>query len=85
LLVNDAVRRTRETAGVERIVGVTRPVDYVKHSGESIAKYIQRKTDPVLEFHRAGGALILAGYANYRPGDAQTNGYGVLIEYPLHV
>ena len=86
LLVDHAVAHARTMPGVVRMVGITRPVHYFKHSHLTIEQYIAardnhgRLLDPVLAFHDDGGAMIHRGIQNYRP-DPSTLGYGVLIEY----
>ena len=40
-----------------------------------------RFLDPVLDFHLGAGAQLVSILPGYRPGDADSRGYGVMIEY----
>ena len=59
-----------------------------KINKKAVEAYLEKKTDPIIEFHRrpkAGwklGAKIVKVVANARPGDTPALGYGVLMEYP---
>lgn len=87
LLVDRQIETGWAMPGVRRSLGVTRPVGYHRHADLPIEQYVHRRDeaghwiDPVLDFHFQAGARLVAIYADYRPEDGQTLGYGVLIEY----
>ena len=62
-----------------------------KINKKAVEAYLEKKTDPIIEFHRrpkAGwklGAKIVEVIRNARPGDTPALGYGVLMEYPKFV
>lgn len=39
--------------------------------------------DPILKFHQLHGARVLGLIPNYRPGDIDNQGYGVLVKYDI--
>ena len=70
---------------------MTRPARYHKRSTLSIEQYVVlrsasgRLVDPVLAFHLDYGARLVTVLPGFRPEDRDSLGYGVLIEYPVHV
>jgi GNAT superfamily N-acetyltransferase len=89
-LVDRQIAYARSLAGIERIMGFTRPAGFRKHQQLSIDQYVAlrdsngRHVDPVLSFHVSAGAQILSVHPGFRPNDEQSGGYGVLIEYALY-
>ena len=81
----------RSLPGIRRILGVTRPARYHKRATLSIEQYVVlrsasgRLIDPVLAFHLDYGAHLVTTLPGFRPEDRDSLGYGVLIEYPVHV
>ncbi len=86
-LVDRQIENARNTRGLTRIVGFTRPVGYHRHRDMSIEQYVHWRTpqgqvvDPVLAFHLMEGAKLVAVQEGFRPEDTECGGYGVLIEY----
>lgn len=86
-LVDHEIEVARTIKGVARIVGVTRPRGFRRYDGMSIEAYVVarredgRFLDPVLDFHLGAGAQLVSILPGYRPGDADSRGYGVMIEY----
>lgn len=80
--------REQEQDGVARIVGFTRPVgfhksDCVIEQHVELRKADGRLCDPVLSFHLDSGASMVSIHADFRRNDAESCGFGVLIEYPV--
>lgn len=75
--------------GIDRLVGVTRCQNYVQHSHLQMSEYLKLQNergqilDPIVRFHVEGGAAIKSIIPNYRPGDVDNLGMGILIEYNL--
>lgn len=86
-LVDQQIGHAHSCDVVERIIGFTRPAKYHEHSEIPIEEYVElrhddgSRLDPVLSFHLDNGATFGGTFADYRPQDLQTCGYGVLIEY----
>jgi len=86
-LVDHEIEMARAMKGVIRIVGVTRPRGFRRYDRMSIEAYVVarredgRFLDPVLDFHLAAGAQLVSILPGYRPADADSRGYGVMIEY----
>lgn len=88
LLVQLSLRLARADDAVERIIGVTLCRDFAASQDADIESYVGRRdeaglpADPILRFHVARGAKILAvlprAYRGYYDGGEA----GVLIEYP---
>lgn len=87
-LVDRQIAFARSLPGVRRIVGFTRPAKYARQAELPIDAYLQQRkrngriADPVLAFHLHAGARIVSTHKNFRPNDADSCGYGILIEYP---
>ncbi len=88
-LIDKQIEIARALPGIRRIIGLTRPARYHRHPSLSIDEYVNlrhktgRRFDPVLEFHLGYGASLVSTHAEFRPDDAESLGYGVLIEYPV--
>lgn len=88
-LVDRAIELARGLPGVQHIVGFTRPARYHRHAKMPIEEYCSarnssgRLLDPVLGFHLEAGARLVSIHAGFRPEDAESRGYGVLIEYDV--
>ncbi len=88
MLIDRQIEYARSLADVERIIGFTRPMRYHRRSELTIDEYLSMRTaggspiDPVVAFHVDAGAAIVSIHADFRPEDTESNGYGVLIEYP---
>lgn len=82
-MVNYSFRRQ----GIEKVVAVTRCKNYVMHRDMTMEDYIRARNkqglllDPILRFHDEHGASIDALIPNYRAGDGDNDGIGVLISY----
>jgi predicted N-acetyltransferase YhbS len=91
VLIDRQIEIARSLPGIRRILGVTRPARYHKRSTLSIEQYVVlrsasgRLIDPVLAFHLDYGARLVTTLPGFRPEDHDSLGYGVLIEYPVHV
>lgn len=90
-LIDRQIEQARAMPGIKRIIGLTRPARYYRHPELPIEEYVNlrnktgRRYDPVLEFHLGGGAQLVSIHSEFRPEDVQARGYGVLIEYPVHL
>lgn len=85
-LLEFMLQRCSLITGVRRVVGVTLCKNFGLSGERSFERYIRRQgggQDPVLAFHEAHGASIVAPVASYRPQDGDNRGYGVLVEYDL--
>lgn len=77
-------------AGIEKVVGVTRCLNYKNYSNLSLQEYIEKHNtnekglDPILRFHTSHGAKIVDILPNYRQEDVDNKGAGILIEYAIH-
>jgi 3-oxoacyl-(acyl-carrier-protein) synthase/acyl carrier protein/GNAT superfamily N-acetyltransferase len=75
--------------GIDQVLGVSRCSRYVQTRSAPLIEYIHERdfggqlVDPVLRFHEMHGAEILGLVNNYRPGDVENVGCGVLIQYRL--
>jgi predicted N-acetyltransferase YhbS len=91
VLIDRQIEMARSLPGIERILGVTRPARYHKRATMPIEQYVKFRTasgrlvDPVLAFHLDYGARLVAILPGFRPEDSDSQGYGVLIEYPVRV
>lgn len=89
-LVDHEIRIASDMEGVRRVLGVTRPRGFNRHPHMSIDDYVAARResgvflDPTLHFHLGSGARIVSIHPDYRPSDAESRGYGVLIEYDLN-
>ena len=89
-LVDHEMAAARNLNDVKRIIGITRPRGFKRRAGMSIEEYVSARTengshlDPVMSFHLGAGARLVSIHAGYRPGDEDSRGYGVMIEYDLH-
>ena len=89
LLVDHQIERARGTAGIQRIVGFTRPAHFARHADISMSDYVHLRNekgvwlDVVLAFHLEAGAKIVSIHPEFRPQDVDSRGYGILIEYPI--
>lgn len=90
-LVDEQIRRARQTPGVCRILGFTRPAQFAQFAGHSIDEYLRRRDptgsviDRVVAFHLDAGARLVSVHAGFRSEDHAAGGYGVLIEYPIQL
>ncbi|MFH0963431.1 MAG: GNAT family N-acetyltransferase [Planctomycetota bacterium] len=88
-LVDHEIAVARALAGVQRIIGITRPRRFSRHPGMSIEEYVAARTengsfiDPVISFHLGSGARLVSIHAGYRPEDTDAGGYGVMVEYNI--
>ncbi|MBM83778.1 MAG: hypothetical protein CMJ78_24745 [Planctomycetaceae bacterium] len=88
-LVDHQIDRARGMAGIERIIGFTRPAKHHEQAHVPMTTYISlhrasgMHVDPVIAFHLEAGARIVSLHEGFRPNDAESSGYGVLIEYPV--
>lgn len=91
VLIDRQIEIARSLPGIRRILGVTRPARYHKRPSLSIEQYVVARSasgrliDPVLAFHLDYGARLVTTLPGFRPEDRDSLGYGVLIEYPVHV
>ncbi len=87
-LVDWQIDQAWQAAGVERILGFTRPASYERHPEVPIEEYVHlrsaqgRLVDPVLAFHLNAGARLVSIHPHFRPNDHEARQYGILIEYP---
>ena len=87
-LVDEQITRARQLPEIQRIIGFTRPAGHHEHAEIPMSTYISMHRssgmhiDPVLAFHLEAGAEIVSLHKGFRPEDTESNGYGVLIEYP---
>lgn len=88
-LVERQLACARGLTGVQRVLGFTRPLGFHRADAADILHYIALQDatgsplDPMLAFHVSAGAVVVSVHADFRPGDDQSRGYGVLIEYPV--
>ncbi len=89
-LLEFMLQRCSLTNGVESVVAVTRCKEYNIKSNLPLEDYIHtcneqgRLVDPILRFHHQHGAKIEDIIPNYRSGDTQNKGCGVLVSYAIH-
>ena len=75
--------------GVEAVIGVTRCRDYWKYHDVDLAQYVHLRStrgmllDTGLRLHELHGAEVQRLVPDYRPGDTQNFGFGVLVRYDL--
>lgn len=88
-LLEFMLQRATVMEGVQSVAAVTLCKRYSQHRQYSVDQYIGWRTqhgklhDPILRFHELHGATIRHPIANYRPGDRDNDGYGVLVTYDL--
>ncbi|KAL3918173.1 MAG: hypothetical protein SGPRY_006115, partial [Prymnesium sp.] len=87
LLVNYALTVARASAGVHRVIAVTRCrmwADIRRQTPElSLRDHIDSKADPGIVFHTARGAEVTDFIPGWRPEDVDNDGCGILVEYDL--
>lgn len=88
MLIESILLYARLLGGVRSVVGVTRCAAYAQHNTDmDLLTYIRARNergqilDPMLHFHVSHGAHIRELLTNFRPGDIDNQGAGVLIEY----
>lgn len=88
-LIDRQIGFARQLDGVSRIIGFTRPVRFYRFPQLSIDEYVERRSesgrvgDPVLSFHLDSGARLVSIHPDFRTDDAESRGYGILIEYSV--
>lgn len=88
-LVDRQIEHARSLSGIRRILGFTRPAEYHRRPELSIDDYVElrdahgARLDRVLSFHLDNSAQLVSVHPAFRPADAESLGFGVLIEYPI--
>ena len=87
MLINYALTMARTTAGVNRVVAVTRCRTWGDSARQqptlTLEDHIGMDTDPGLVFHTERGAEVTALIDGWRPEDIDNGGVGILVEYDL--
>ena len=87
MLINYALTVARATAGVNRVIAVTRCRTWAEAARQqpslTLENHIGMGVDPGLVFHTARGADITAFVDGWRPEDVDNSGVGILVEYDL--
>lgn len=70
-------------AGLQQAIAVTRCRDFQGATFNQYKQYINRESDldPILKFHVSKGAHVVDIVPQYRPGDSENLGNGVLVCY----
>jgi acyl transferase domain-containing protein/enoyl-CoA hydratase/carnithine racemase/acyl carrier protein len=85
-LLEFMLQRCAFMTGIEQVVGVTLCKNYDVESGQAFADYIRLEgshRDPVLAFHHAHGADVVAVIPGYRPQDHANLTNGVVVAYDI--
>lgn len=87
MLINYALTVARASAGVNRVIAMTRSRTWAdarkQNPSLSLQDHIKHGTDPGLVFHTARGAEITSIIAGWRPEDMDNLSNGILVEYDL--
>jgi len=88
-LLEYMLQRCTLTGGVKTVLAVTRCKGFARQSKVSFQDYIHTRkdqgtlVDPLLRFHELHGAVVRGAIADYRTGDSENEGYGVLVSYDI--
>lgn len=85
-LVDHQVARAWTLDGIRRVLGFTRPAGRHLAPAGSLEDYLATQSrdlpsDRILTFHLDAGAVIVSCHEDFRAGDHESLGAGVLIEY----